>query len=261
MTGMPRVTLGVYRMTHRTTVHAVEHALSVGYRSVDTAAYYRNEAAVGEALRNSGLPRDEVFVTSKIWNSDQGERAADALYRSLDRMGLDYLDSYLLHWPVPGRFVRTWQQLQPAREAGLVRNLGVSNFLPRHLRALDESGTGYSPLVNQIEMHPYLLQKRTRDYNAQHGVDTSSWSPLGNGLVLRDPTLRRIGDEHGKSAAQVAIRWALQKDVLVIPKASSAAHINENIDVFGFDLTPAQMNAIDALDRDLHTDWNPEDQE
>lgn len=252
---LPGLTLGVYRMSDRTVTQAIAQALDIGYRSIDTASYYRNESAVGEAVRSSGLPREELFVTSKLWNSDQGPRAIDALHRSLELAGLEYLDCYLLHWPVAGRFVQSWRSLQSAVDEGLVRHLGVSNFLPRHLEQLQ--GIGDAPYVNQVEMHPYLLQREVRRYDAQAGIRTSSWSPLGNGAVLSDPVLERIGRAHGKSSAQVALRWALQHDVHVVAKASSREHLQQNWDALSFALDDSEIAAIDALDRNLHTDWDP----
>lgn len=254
---MPQVTLGVYRQRPAVARDVIARALSIGYRSIDTASYYGNEAAVGDAVRTSGLPRDEMFVTSKLWNSDQGRGALDAFHRSLELTGLDYLDCYLLHWPVRGLFEESWERLQPAREQGLVKHLGVSNFLPRHLDALGRTGVDYLPYVNQVEMHPYLLPDEILDHDRALGIRTSSWSPLGNGHVLRDPVLAEIGRAHGKSASQVALRWATQKDVLVIPKATGDRHLRENLEILDFTLDAGDMARIDALNRDEHTDWDP----
>lgn len=254
---MPPLTLGVYRQSPATTRDVVTRALHLGYRSVDTASYYGNEAAVGDAIRQCGIPRDQIFVTSKLWNSDQGRGALDAFHRSLERTGLDRLDCYLLHWPVWGLFEESWERLQIAREQELVTHLGVSNFLPRHIDALQRTGIDYVPYVNQVEMHPYLLPADILHHDQALGIRTSSWSPLGNGHVLHDAVLTSIARSHEKTASQIALRWAVQKDVLVIPKATSDEHLRENLTIFDFELGDEDMRRIDALNRDEHTDWDP----
>ena len=227
-----------------------QRAFEVGYRHIDTAAAYRNEAGVGQAFRASGLEREEVFVTTKCCNDHHGyDEATRALKQSLERLELDHVDLYLIHWPVPAqdRYVETWRAFVDARAAGLVRSIGVSNFQPDHLERIIAE-TGVTPAVNQIELHPRLQQRGLRHEHAEHGIVTEAWSPLAQGAVLDDPTLTEIADAHDKTPGQVVLRWHLQLGNVVIPKSVTPERIEENFAIFDFDLTDAEMEAIDALD-------------
>lgn len=248
-TAIPQLGFGVFQVPDAETTEAVSLALETGYRAVDTAAIYDNEAGVGRALAQSGLARDDVFVTSKLW-IDSLERAAvrPALEASLDRLGLDRLDLFLIHWPAPGlgRYVEAWEELVALRDAGLVREVGVSNFQPAHLARLAE--TGEMPVINQVELHPAFQQRDLRAWHAEHGIVTQAWSPLGQGTVLTDPVVAAVAQEHGVSPAQVVLRWHLQHGTVVIPKSVTPARIAANLEVFGFALTADQMAQIDGLD-------------
>lgn len=248
-TAIPQLGFGVFQVPDAETTEAVGLALEAGYRAVDTAAIYGNEAGVGRALAQSSLARDDVFVTSKLW-IDSLERAAvrPALEASLDRLGLDRLDLFLIHWPAPGlgRFVEAWEELVALRDAGLVREVGVSNFQPAHLARLAE--TGVMPVINQVELHPAFQQRDLRTWHAEHGIVTQAWSPLGQGTVLTDPVVAAVAQEHGVSPAQVVLRWHVQRGTVVIPKSVTPARIAANLEVFGFELTADQMTQIDGLD-------------
>ncbi|WP_024800677.1 aldo/keto reductase [Nocardia sp. BMG51109] len=247
---IPKLGFGVYLVPEAETHDAVTAALQAGYRSIDTATLYGNETEVGQAIRESGLPRDEVFVTTKLWNSDQGYdstlRAFDA---SMERLGLDYLDLYLIHWPVEqaDRYVDTFRAFQALRSQGRIGSIGVSNFQRSHLeRVIGE--TGETPAVNQVELHPSLAQPELRAFHAEHGIATEAWGPLGQGSELKDPTITQIAREIDRTPAQVIIRWHLQLGNVVIPKSVKPARIQENFDVFSFELTLEQMQIISALD-------------
>jgi 2,5-diketo-D-gluconate reductase A len=257
---MPQVGFGVFQVSDAETTRAVAHALVAGYRSVDTAAVYGNEAGVGRALAESGLARDDLFVTSKLWTDSMARDAVrPALERSLELLGLDALDLYLIHWPVPGRgqHVAAWEGLIEAREAGLVREIGVSNFQPAHLDAI-VAATGVRPVVNQVELHPALQQRELRAHHASLGIVTEAWSPLAQGAVLDESAVNDAARAHGVSAAQVVLRWHLQHGNVVIPKSVTPARIASNLDVLGFELTAQQVAAIDALDRDGRTGPHPD---
>jgi 2,5-diketo-D-gluconate reductase A len=258
---MPQLGFGVFQVPDAETTAAVATALETGYRSIDTAAVYGNERGVGRAIAESGLARDELFVTSKVWNSDQGHdetlRAFDA---SLERLGLDRLDLYLIHWPAPrhGRYLDTWRALERLYADGRVRAIGVSNFEPAHLAAVLEAGT-IAPAVNQVELHPALQNRAVVAANTAAGVVTEAWSPLAQGAVLADPAVTAIAAAHGRTAAQVVLRWHLQQGRVVIPKSVTPARIAENLDVFGFELDAAELASIDALDRDGRTGPHPDE--
>ncbi len=248
---MPQLGFGVFQVPPDETERAVSLALEAGYRSIDTAAAYRNEAGVAAAIAASGLARDELFLTTKLWNADQGrERALAAFDRSLDELGVEEVDLYLIHWPLPSanRYVETWRALEEVLASGRARAIGVSNFQIEHLqRLLDE--TEVVPAVNQIELHPRLQQAPLRAFHARHEIVTEAWSPLAQGgALLEDPTIVSIAGEHGRTPAQVVLRWHLQLGNVVIPKSVTPARIAENLDVFGLALSDDEMAAIGALD-------------
>ncbi|MFJ5925719.1 aldo/keto reductase [Kitasatospora sp. NPDC092948] len=258
---MPQLGFGVFQVPDEETTAAVATALESGYRSIDTAAIYGNERGVGKALAASGLPREELFVTTKLWNADQGYdatlRAFDA---SLDKLGLETVDLYLIHWPTPARdlYLDSWRAIERLAADGRIRAAGVSNFQPAHLARLIETG-GLVPAVNQVELHPGLQQSELRAFHAKHGIATEAWSPLAQGAVLNDPAITAIAERTGKSPAQVVLRWHLQLGNLVIPKSVTPARIRQNLDVFDFTLTDAEMKAIAATDRGLRTGPNPDE--
>jgi 2,5-diketo-D-gluconate reductase A len=248
---IPQLGFGVFLVPPDEAATAVTHALNTGYRSIDTAAMYRNEQGVGEAIRDSGLTREDVFVTTKCWPSDFGRNATpSACKKSLERLGLQHLDLYLLHWPAPARgsYVEAFEALVELRDGGLTRSLGVSNFLVEHLDAVLEATGGVAPTVNQIELHPHFQQRELRRYDAEHGILTEAWSPLGRGAALEDPVIGEIAKAHNRTPAQVILRWHLQLGNVVIPKSVTPARIEENFDVFGFELSEADMDAIGDLD-------------
>ncbi|HEU4702361.1 MAG TPA: aldo/keto reductase [Conexibacter sp.] len=245
---IPQLGLGVFQLPRARTVEIVMQALELGYRHVDTAKAYRNEAHVGEAVRASGLDREDVFVTTKLWNSEHSH-ARRALTESLRQLGLDYVDLYLIHWPAPGRggYVEAWQALVEAREAGLARAIGVSNFEAHHLQRIVEA-TGVEPAVNQIELHPRLAQAPLRRVHAERGIVTAAWSPLGRGRTLADATIAAIAEARDRTPAQIALRWHVQLGNVVIPKSASPERLRSNLDVFDFALSDDEMAQIAALD-------------
>ena len=247
---IPQLGLGVFQTPPDLTASVVKIALATGYRHVDTAAIYVNEAGVGEGLRTSELVREDVFVTTKLWNADQGfDGALKAFDHSAKRLGLDYLDLYLIHWPSPRRdlYVQSWRALARLKEEGRVRSIGVSNFSADHLKRLIDE-TGVTPVLNQIELHPHFQQRALIQMHKQLGIATQSWSPLGQGKALADPVIGAIAARHGRTPAQVIIRWHLDSGLIVIPKSVTPKRIVENFDVFGFTLSAADMDAIAKLD-------------
>ncbi|WP_055601298.1 aldo/keto reductase [Streptomyces aureus] len=257
---IPQLGFGVFQVPDDETTAAVGHALQAGYRSVDTAAIYGNEAGVGRALADSGIDRDELFVTTKLWNADQGyDPALRAFDESLAKLGLDHVDLYLIHWPTPARdlYVDTWRAMEKLVADGRVRAVGVSNFQPAHLERLLDS-SDLVPAVNQIELHPALQQRELRDLHAARSIATEAWSPLAQGAVLAEPAIVDIAARHGKSPAQVVLRWHLQLGNVVIPKSVTPARIRENIDVFDFALSDEEMSALGGLDRGLRTGPDPD---
>ncbi|OUM39483.1 aldo/keto reductase [Arthrobacter sedimenti] len=261
-TAIDVVGYGVYKVPPADTAHLCSTALDAGYRLLDTAALYGNEAGVGEAARaylETG-DREDLFVTSKVWNDDHGfDATLRAFDASMDLLGLDRLDLYLIHWPCPTKdlYVETWRALERLQAEGRVRAIGVSNFQRPHLERL-LAETGVVPVLNQIELHPYLQQHDLRSFHERHGIATQAWSPLGRGNVLQDPVVGRITAELGRTPAQVILRWHLQHGILTIPKASSRERISSNLDIFGFALDDAHLAALDALDRDQRFGSHPD---
>ncbi|NJP25885.1 aldo/keto reductase [Microbispora sp. SCL1-1] len=248
---MPQLGLGVWRMTDDEAEKAVTTAIESGYRSIDTATLYGNEEGVGRALRASGVPREELFVTTKLWNDQQGhDEALRAFDESMRRLGLETLDLYLIHWPAPrrGKYVETWKALEKLYADGRVRAIGVSNFGVDTLERLLAEAT-VTPAVNQVELHPLFAQRALRGFHAERGIVTEAWSPLGQGKGLLDlPVLAEIGAKYGKTPAQVVLRWHIQLGNVVIPKSVTPSRIRENIDVFDFALSPEDMATINGLD-------------
>lgn len=260
---IPQLGFGVFQVPPRETAEAVAQALEAGYRHIDTAAAYRNEEGVGEAIAAAGLPREELFVTTKLWNADQGyDEALRAFDASARRLRLDAVDLYLIHWPTPARdrYVPSWRALERLQSEGRVRSIGVSNFQPAHLRRLFDEGA-VVPAVNQVELHPYLQQPQLRAFHAEHEIATEAWSPLAQGAVLDDPAIVAIAQAHGRTPAQVVLRWHLQLGNVVIPKSVTPARIAENLDVFGFELSDEQLAALAALDRGQRTGPDPDTME
>lgn len=254
---MPYLGLGVYQSKDgQEVINAIKWAVEAGYRHIDTAMIYRNEKGVGEGVRQCGVNREELFVVSKVWNSDQGyESTLNAYQASLDRLKLDYLDLYLVHWPVEGKFVETWKALESLYKAGKVRAIGVCNFMQHHLESLLPQAE-IVPMVNQVEFHPYLVQQSLLDYCKQKNIQVEAWSPIMQGHAPEVAVLQEIGDTYGKSAVQVALRWDLQKGVVTIPKSSNKNRIEANANVFDFELSSEDMARIDALDR--HKRFGPD---
>jgi 2,5-diketo-D-gluconate reductase A len=260
-TEIPQLGFGVWQVGDAETPDAVAAALEAGYRSIDTAAMYHNEAGVGRAIAASGIPREELFVTTKLWNDAHGyDSALRAFDESLGKLGLDYLDLYLIHWPAPGRdrYVDTWRAFEKLVADGRVRAIGVSNFQIPHLhRLFDETGT--VPAVNQIELHPKLQQETLRAFHAEHGIVTEAWSPLARGAMLRDDeTISALAEKHGKTPAQIVLRWHIQIGNVVIPKSVTPSRIRENTEVFDFELDEADLKRITALDEDGRIGPNPD---
>jgi len=260
---MPQLGLGVWRADTAEAEQAVAWALEAGYRLIDTAAMYGNEAGVGRAIAASSLSRKDIFVTTKLWNADQGyDETLRAFDKSLDALGLDYLDLYLIHWPVPrlNRYKETWQAFEKLYDDGRIRAIGVSNFLPEHLDDLLLS-TRVAPTVNQIELHPYLQQHALREACAAHNIRVESWSPLGGSKgkdkLLEDPTITAIARAHHKTPAQVVIRWHLQNGLIVIPKSVHQERIRENSAVFDFELSHHDLAAIAQLERGARVGPDP----
>jgi 2,5-diketo-D-gluconate reductase A len=250
---IPSVGLGTWQTPPEATERAVAAALRAGYRHIDTAAGYGNEGEVGRAVEESGLAREDVFIVTKLSNADQGyDNTMKAFEQSVERLGLnkpgDYLDLYLIHWPVPaiGEFVDTWRAFASLRDQGRIRSIGVSNFEPEHLNTLIDT-TGIVPTVNQIELHPLLPQTELQEVHAKLGIATEAWSPLGRGSLLENPVITKVADAHGKTAAQVLIRWHLQLGNIVIPKSVNPERIVSNFDVFDFELRDREMASISSL--------------
>ena len=259
---IPQLGFGVFKVDPDETQRIVSDALEVGYRHIDTAAVYGNELGVGRAIEKSGIPREELFITTKLWNSDQGTQSVfDAMDLSLEKLGLDQVDLYLIHWPRPDldKYVESWLALEQLRENGTTRSIGVSNFHRAHLeRIIAESGS--VPAVDQVELHPAFAQRELRAFSEPLGIRTEAWGPLGQGKydLFGEKAVADAASAHGVSPAQVVIRWHLQQGIIVFPKSNSRERMAENFDVFGFELTDAEMGAIDALDRGQRVGSNPD---
>ena len=255
---MPVLGLGVYQSPPgQTTQSAVRFALKTGYRGIDTARIYGNETDVGQAIRDSGIPRDEVFVTTKLWNADQGrDSTVRACEASLKRLGLSYLDLYLIHFPVTETRNDSWKAMEKLVENGKCRAVGVSNFMINHLDELAES-SDLVPAVNQVEFHPFLFQKELLEYCERHGIRIEAYSPLARGERLNHPTITALGRKYSKTPAQIMIRWGLQHQLVVIPKSTREERIRENSQVFDFNISEEDMLVLDGLNQNLRTNWDP----
>ena len=258
---IPQLGFGVFQIKPEETKQATLAALEVGYRHIDTAEMYGNEKEVGEAVRESRVDRDDVFVTSKLNNGFHAyDDALGAFDQSLKDLGFDYLDLFLIHWPLPkvGDFVETWRAMEEIYKSGRVKAIGVSNFQRHHLQRLfDETET--VPAVNQIEVHPYLAQDDLRAFGTEHGIATEAWSPIARGKVLDDPTLEKIAEAHGKSTAQVTLRWHIQRGDIVFPKSVTRSRVEDNFDLFDFDLGDDEVQEITALNRDERIGPDPDE--
>ena len=261
-TTIPQLAFGTWQVPDADATPAVLHALETGYRHIDTAAIYGNEEGVGRAIAASGIPRDELFITTKLWNSEQGtDKPRAAIETSLDKLGLDHVDLYLIHWPRPDQdlYVDTWRQLETFRGEGLTRSIGVSNFHRPHLeRLLAETET--VPAVDQLELHPAFAQRELRAFGADHGIHIEAWGPLGQGKydLFGEKAVADAADAHGVTPAQVVLRWHLDHGIIVFPKSSTPERIAQNFDVFGFELTPDEVAAIDAIDRGQRVGSDPD---
>jgi 2,5-diketo-D-gluconate reductase A len=258
---MPQLGYGVFQVPDNETATAVKAALEAGYRSIDTATVYGNEKGVGQAIAESGIARDELFVTTKLWNSAQGyDSTLKAFDSSMEKLGLEQLDLYLIHWPTPERdkYLDTWKAFEKLHADGRVRAIGVSNFQPAHLeRLLDAADV--APAVNQVELHPYLQQQELREFDAKHGIATEAWSPLAKGgSLLGDPIIAELAVKHGRTPAQIVLRWHLQLGNVVIPKSVTPSRIEENFDLFGFTITEEELESLTPLDRGERTGPDPD---
>ncbi|MCY1106912.1 aldo/keto reductase [Shouchella clausii] len=257
---MPQLGFGVWQVPDEEATPAVAKALEVGYTSIDTAMIYKNEAGVGKAIKESGIDREKLFITTKVWNADQGyEQTLKAFDASLERLGLDYIDLYLIHWPTPhyDQYIETYKALEKLYSDGRVRAIGVCNFDIEHLeRLLDECDV--TPVLNQVECHPYFAQNELKDFCAKHNIYVEAWSPLDQGgEVLTDEVVEKIAKAHGKTTAQVVLRWHLQNNTIVIPKSVTPSRIEENFDLFDFELSNEEMDAINRLDRNQRRGAKP----
>jgi methylglyoxal/glyoxal reductase len=256
---MPWFGLGVFKVKEGSeVVESVKAAIKNGYKSIDTAAVYKNEDGVGQALKEADVPREELFITTKVWNSDQGyESTLQAFETSLENLGLDYLDLYLIHWPVAGKYKETWKALEKLYKDGRVRAIGVSNFHVHHLKDL-MSDAEIKPMVNQVEYHPHLAQTELLEFCKAEGIQMEAWSPLKQGELLSEPTIVEIAEKHKKSPAQVILRWDLQNGVVTIPKSIKEHRIIENADIFDFELSAEDMNVLNSLNKNERVGPDPD---
>lgn len=256
---MPYFGLGVFQMDEGSEViNSIIYALDNGYRHIDTAALYRNEKGVGEAIRQSSVDRKGIFVTSKVWNSDQGyDKTLKAFDRSMEKLGFDYLDLYLIHWPVKGKYKETWRALEQLYKQGRVRSIGISNFLKHHIEDIKQSAE-IIPMVNQMEFHPYLVQHDLIDYCNENNIRYEAWSPLMQGQILSDDTIKKLADKYNKTTAQIILRWDLQKGVITIPKSVKKERIVSNSQIFDFEISAEDMKLIDGLDKNKRIGPDPD---
>jgi diketogulonate reductase-like aldo/keto reductase len=255
---MPWFGLGLYKVQEEKVEQLVHTAVEYGYRSFDTAALYKNEHSLGEAIRSLDTPREQLFITSKVWNTDQGyEETLAAFDASMERLGLDYLDLYLIHWPVPGKYIDTWKALEKIYEEKRVRAIGVSNFHIHHLQDILHIAT-VKPMVNQVELHPKLSQRELHVFCKEQGIQLEAWSPLMRGRLQEDKTLKAIADKYGKTIAQVILRWDLQREIVTIPKTENVARLKENANIFDFVLSEEDMAIIDGLNENIRTGKDPD---
>ncbi|MGD6857451.1 aldo/keto reductase [Bacillus infantis] len=256
---MPWFGLGVFKVQEGSEViDSVKAAIKNGYKSIDTAAIYGNEEGVGQAIKESGAPREDLFITTKVWNSEQGYDSALAAFdESLSKLGLEYVDLYLIHWPVKGKYKDTWRALEKLYKDGRVRAIGVSNFHVHHLEDLLETAE-IVPMVNQVEYHPHLAQLELREFCKQKGIQLEAWSPLKQGQLLDEPVITEIAEKHKKSPAQIILRWDLQNEVITIPKSVKEHRIIENADIFDFELSSEDMEKIDALNKNERVGADPD---
>jgi len=257
---IPMFGLGTYLNDNgEAAVDSMLYALDIGYRHLDTAAMYNNEREVGEAVRRSGFARDEIFVTTKLWNSDHGyQNTLDAFRRSLDKLKLDYVDLYLIHWPVEDKRLESWRALEQLYSDGLCKAIGVSNYMERHIQEILDN-FDMVPAVNQVEFSPFLYLRDLQHFCKANGIALESYSPLTKGYRLQDSELTKIAEKYSKSTSQILIRWCLQKDVICIPKSSQKSHIKENTDIFDFEISDQDMLVLGSLNENYHSTWDPTD--
>ena len=259
---IPKLGLGVYKVDNDLAAPLVSHALTTGYRLIDTASMYENEVGVGRGIVDSGVPRDQVQVATKFWMDDLGyENTLKAFDKSLKLLGLDYLDFYLIHWPAPKRgllYVESWRAMEKLKNEGLVRSIGVCNFHPHHVDEILKVAE-HQPVLNQVELHPWLTQDKVLEYDNSHSILTQAWSPLARGKILEEDMLAELATSHGKSVAQIVLRWHIQRGVAVIPKSNSMERITENMNVFDFELSEQEMVSISSLNSNFRTGVDPED--
>lgn len=258
-TGIPWLGLGVYGLDDGPEVHqTVLRAFDLGYRSIDTASIYKNERGVGRAIRESGIPREEIFLTTKVWNDDQrNERTLAAFEDSLDRLQAEYVDLYLVHWPVAGRYKQTWRDMERICRSGRAKAIGVSNFTERHLEDL-LSDSEIAPAVNQVEFHPRLVQPSLLEYCRRHDIQVEAWSPLMHGKVVKEPAVIELAEKHSRTPAQIVLRWDLQHGVATIPKSGNPDRLAENARLFDFELPQEDMRRLDALDEGRRVGQDPD---
>jgi diketogulonate reductase-like aldo/keto reductase len=256
---MPIIGLGVYKAEDGDQVKdAILAAIDAGYRHIDTASFYGNEKGVGEAIRASDVPRESLFITTKVWNDNLGyEETLKAFEISMDNLGLDYLDLYLIHWPIEGRYTEAWKAMEKLYSDGRVKAIGVSNFHRQHLEEVF-SMCRTKPMVNQLEYHPHLAQKEMHEFCKMHGIQLEAWAPLKRGGLFEEPIIQALVEKHGKTPAQIILRWDIQNRVSTIPKSVTPSRIQENIDVFDFELSDADMKKIDSLDSNQRMGKNPD---